>query len=135
MNQSEPTQKAILDGLLSDWHVWASKTAVSSMPGKCAMFAQAQTPRHWDSTGDIDDAQIQQSTMDAIDFAVLGDKRGQGGMTEPYRTAITFYARNLASKLTVWHSPRLPADQLERMAIVNQGLDLLVKKLKIAGVL
>lgn len=135
MNQSEPPYKSILDGLLSDWHIWASKTTVSSIPGKCAMFSQAQSPRHWDSTGDIDDAQIQQSTMDAIDFAILGDRRAQGGMIEPYRTAVTFYARNLASKVSVWHSPRLPVDQLERMAIVNQGLDLLVKKLRTAGVL
>ena len=135
MNQSEPTQKAILDGLLSDWHVWASKTALISMPGKCAMFAEVKSGRHHESAGEIDDAEIHKSTMDAIDFTILGDKRGQGGMTEPYRTAVTFYARNLASKLSVWHSPRLPADQMERMAIVNQGLELLVKKLKIAGVL
>jgi hypothetical protein len=132
---SEPSQKAKLDGLLEDWHRWSSKTELVSAAGKCAMFAQAQSPRHWDSTGDIDDAQIQQSTMDAIDFAILGDRRGQGGMTEPHRTAVTFYARNLASKVSVWHSPRLPADQLERMVIVNQGLDLLVKKLRTAGVL
>ena len=135
MDQSQPHQKAILDGLLEDWHRWSSKTQVTSMPGKCAMFAQAQTPRHWDTTGDIDDEAISKSTMDALDFAILGDKRGQGGMVEPYRTAITFYARNLASKVSVWHSPRLPVDQVERVKITNEALLLLARHLQTAGIL
>lgn len=135
MNQSEPPHKAVLDGLLSDWHRWASKTAISSMPGKCAMFAQAQTPRHWDSTGDIDDEAINRSTMDALDFAILGDNRGQGGLQEPYRAAVTVYARNLAVSVSVFSNPRLPKDPLERAAITGRGLEMLTKQLRIAGVL
>ena len=73
--------------------------------------------------------------MDALDFAILGDNRGQGGLFEPYRTAITFYARNLASKVHVWHSPRLPTDQIERVKVTNEAIGLLTKKLRIAGVL
>ena len=127
--------KETLDQLLNDWHHWSKKTAVVSMPGKCAMFSQAQTPRHWDSTADIDDAAIQQSTMDALDFAILGDIKGHGGLPEPQRTAVCFYAKNLSAKVSVWISPRLPENQIARQTIINDGLSELAGKLKIAGVL
>ena len=127
--------KETLDQLLNDWHHWSKKTAVVSMPGKCAMFSQAQTPRHWDSTADIDDAAIQQSTMDALDFAILGDIKGHGGLPEPQRTAVCFYAKNLSAKVSVWISPRLPENQIARQTIVNDGLCSVAKKLHTLGVI
>lgn len=127
--------KETLNQLLNDWHHWSKKTAVVSMPGKCAMFSQAQTPRHWDSTADIDDAAIQQSTMEALDFAILGDAKGFGGLNEPKRTAVCFYAKNLSARVSVWHSPRLPENQIARQTIINDGVSELAVKLKIAGVL
>lgn len=120
--------------LLEDWHNWSTKTQVNAMPGKCAMFSQAQSPRHWDSASDIDDAHINQSTMQAIDFAVLGDAKGQGGLAEPYRTAILVKARNLAT-CHVFTSPRLPQCQIERAKITNHAIERLEVKLKISGVL
>lgn len=45
--------KETLDQLLNDWHHWAKKTTLVPQAGKCAMFAQAQSPRHWDTTGEI----------------------------------------------------------------------------------
>ena len=135
MNQSEPSNKAKLEGLLEEWHKWCSKTDLVSTPGKCAMFSQAQSPRHWDTASDIDDSHIQQSTMAAMDFAILGDNRAQGGMVDPYRTAITFYARNLCARVRVWHSPRLPTNEVERVAILNKSLEILQRKLEIAGIL
>lgn len=126
--------KETLDQLLNDWHHWAKKTAVVSMPGKCAMFSQVQTSRYWDSTADIDDAAIQQSTMDALDFAILGDIKGHGGLPEPQRTAVCFYAKNLSAKVSVWISPRLPENQIARQTIVNDGLCTVAKKLQALGV-
>ena len=124
-----------IDDLLADWHIYASRTEVVSVPGKCTMFAQAQSPRHWDTTGDIDDAHIRKTTMEAMDFAILGDNRGYGGLDEPYRSAITCYARNLVAKVAVWNSPRLPRNQLERVALTSKALDMLCEKLKSVGVL
>lgn len=126
--------KETLDQLLNDWHHWSEKTAVVSMPGKCAMFSQAQTPRHWDSTADIDDEAIARSTMDALDFAILGDIKGHGGLPEPHRTAVCFYAKNLSAKVSVWISPRLPENQIARQTIVNEGLCSVAKKLQVLGV-
>jgi hypothetical protein len=121
--------------LLADWHTWASKTTLSPIAGKCAMFAQSQTPKHWDSTGEIDDDLINQAAMEAIDFAVQGDNRGQGGMPEPYKTMIALYAKNLSTGKDVYLSPRLPKNHQELTAIKIQAVDILTKKLKIAGVL
>lgn len=124
-----------LDEKLADWHIWSSKTEHVSQAGKCAMFSQASSPRHWDSTGEIDDAHIHRVAMEALDFAILGDKRGQGGLIEPHRTAVTFYARNLTAKTAQWHSPRLPVTQKDRIELVNRSLSILTTKLKSAGVL
>lgn len=131
----DKTTKDTLDQLLADWHQWSKKTAIVSVPGKCAMFSQAQTPRHWDSTADIDDEAIARSTMDALDFAILGDIKGYGGLQEPQRTAVCFYAKNLSAKVSVWVSPRLPVDPMERQSIVNDGLFRVAANLKTLGVL
>lgn len=127
--------KEHIDSLLADWHRWSAKTELVSYPGKCAMFKDAASPKHWDTTADIDDAVIQQSTMEAMDFAILGDKQGQGGLIEPYRAAVTVYARNLCVKASVFTNPRLPSDPLQRAKITGEGIQLLTKKLKIAGIL
>ena len=44
------------------------------------------------------------------------------GMEEPYRTALYLLARNRATGVSVWLSPRLPADQDERAEIVAEAL-------------
>lgn len=121
-----------LDENLADWHIWSSKTEYVSQTGKCAMFNQAQSPRHWDSASDIDDTHINQSTMQAIDFAVLGDAKAQGGMVEPYRSAILVKALNLATS-SVYTSPRLPQDLHARALVTNDAMGILRSKLKIAG--
>lgn len=124
-----------LDDLLADWHNWSAGYCTVPVSGACSMFKAAKSPRHWDTTGDIDDALIHKSTMDALDFAILGDARGQGGMVEPYRAAITCHARNLVAKVAVWSNPRLPASQIERVELVNQAINILQAKLKSAGIL
>lgn len=99
------------------------------------MFKDAKIPKHWDTTADIDDSIIYQSTMKSIDFAIYGDAKSQGGLNEPYRTAVQFYARNLSAKVSVWSSPRLPADKMDRVKVTNDALDMLSEKLEKAGVL
>jgi hypothetical protein len=97
------------------------------------MFKAAKSPRHWDTTAEIDDSLIDNASMKAIDFAVLGDAKGQGGMIEPYRSAILVKARNLATS-DVFTSPRLPEKQIERVKIINEALNMLRGKLKTVGV-
>jgi hypothetical protein len=121
-----------INQLLADWHNWSAGYKPQTI-GACAMFKSAKSPRHWDTTAEIDDSLIDNASMKAIDFAVLGDAKGQGGMIEPYRSAILVKARNLATS-DVFTSPRLPEKQVERVKIINEALDMLRSKLKTVGV-
>lgn len=131
----DKTTKDTLDSLLSDWHIWSAGFDLNPCKAACAMFKDAKIPKHWDTTADIDDSIIYQSTMKSIDFAIYGDAKSQGGLNEPYRTAVQFYARNLSAKVSVWSSPRLPADKMDRVKVTNDALDMLSEKLEKAGVL
>jgi len=135
MNMAEPIHKSLLDELLANWHEWQRGYSATPTYGACPVFKNARSPKHWDTTGEIDDAIIHTSTMEAIDFAVMGDKRGQGAMPDPYKTAICFYARNLSSRAQVWTSPRLPEDQAQRVEVTNHALAMLSDKLTKAGVI
>jgi hypothetical protein len=122
-----------INQLLADWHNWSAGYKPQTI-GACAMFKAAKSPRHWDTTAEIDDTMLDQAAMKAIDFAVLGDAKGLGGMVEPYRSAILVKARNLATS-DVFTSPRLPDCQKARILVTNEALNILQNKLKIAGIL
>jgi hypothetical protein len=92
------------------------------------MFRHAKSGRGWDSTQDIIDEELSDSTMEAIDFQA-------GEMPEPHRSAIYAHARNLASKHAVWRSPRLPEDAQERAVLVMEARNMLTKRLLRAGVM
>jgi hypothetical protein len=119
---------AILDDLLCSWHVWARGFKVCPEPGADPMFRNAKSPRGWDTTQDIIDGEISESTMESIDFEV-------GEMADPYRSAIYCHARNLASKYAVWSSPRLPQDPKERAILVLEARNMLTRRLLRAGVM
>jgi len=135
MHMNEPIVKGVLDELLADWHRWASGYSATPTYGACPVFKNAKSPRHWDTTGELDDAEIHKSTMETIDFAILGDKRGQGGIAEPHRSALCIYARNQATGRNVWASPRLPQSLDERVNITNEALLILREQLVRCGVL
>ena len=73
--------------------------------------------------------------MKRIVISMLGDIKGHGGLPEPQRTAVCFYAKNLSAKVSVWISPRLPENQIARQTIVNDGLCSVAKKLHTLGVI
>lgn len=127
---------AILDDLLSRWH-HAGKMSQINGTDRLAdpTFDSYRSYRGWDDDHDIISNELDSSTIDKIDFAVSGDRKGQGGMPEPYRNAIYILARNCYTGRNVWLSPRLPKDPLERGAIVVEARRMLTEKLMAAGVL
>lgn len=127
---------AILDDLLSRWHHW--------MKGKPAngvdrlddpAFRNARSRSGWDSSDDVLDAELHSFTMQAIDFHVSGDGRGQGAMPEPYRAAIYVTARNCYTGAKVWLNPRLPKDPEERAVVLLEARNMLTVRLMNAGVM
>jgi len=119
--------KAILDDLLGRWHAWAKGFSPVAPPGFDPMFADATSSRQYDSSDDVLDGQINSKIMAAVDFQV-------SEMTDPHRTGIYINARNVHTGRSVWSSPRLPADPLERGVVVTEARVMLLKRLIAAGV-
>ena len=120
--------KAILDDILSRWHSWAKNYKANQQTPRDPVFRDAKSGRGWDSTDEIIEDEITNSMMEAVDFQV-------GEMKDPYRAAIYVLARNLSTGRSVWLSPRLPADPLERAAVVAEARNILTRKLMACGVM
>lgn len=120
--------KAILDDILSRWHAWAKGFSIVPVCGADPMFRDAKSRGGWDSADDILDSAINAKIMKAVDFQV-------SEMLEPHRTAIYVTARNLHTGVSVWRSPRLPADPLLRGEIVVDARIQLTCRLMSAGIL
>jgi hypothetical protein len=117
----------MLDAMLADWHHWQLGFRVCPAPGADPMFRSARSGRGWDSTQDIIDGELADSTMEAIDFNVCE-------MADPYRSAIYAHARNLCHRIAVWSSPRLPPDPRARAVLVADARAMLAARLVRAGV-
>lgn len=127
---------AILDDLLSRWHFWMKGKPLNGADHVAdPTFRDAQCRSGWDSAGDILDRQLEAVKMAAIDFQVSGDSRGQGGLPDPYRTAIYLLARNCYTGHKVWLSKRLPEDPQERGIIIREARNMLTRRLMAAGVM
>lgn len=126
----------ILDDLLSRWHHWMKEKPLNGVDRlDDPAFRDTQNRSGWDSSDDIVDAHLNAITMRAIDFHVSGDGRGQGGLEEPHRAAIYVLARNCYTGHSVWISPRLPRDPIERGLVIMEARNMLTRRLIAAGVM
>jgi Cft2 family RNA processing exonuclease len=92
------------------------------------MFRNAKSSKGWDSTSEVIEDEIRDKTMKAIDFHV-------GEMQDPHRAAIYIHARNCCTGRSVWVSPRLPRDPVERTVILLEAKNDLMRRLLSAGVM
>ena len=120
--------KAIFDDVLARWHLWARGYSPLAVVQVDPAFRGEISRSGWDSQDDINDAEINCKIMEAVDFQV-------SEMLDPHRTAIYFNARNCATGRSVWTSPRLPNDSIERGVIVMEARNQLMSRLISAGVL
>ena len=120
--------KAILDDILSRWHAHCKGYSPLDVVGVDPLFRDKISRSGWDSSDDILDAQINGKIMDAVEFQV-------SEMKEPHRSAIYLTARNLHTGNSVWNSPRLPTDPMERAGIVVDARVMLIKRLVFCGVM
>ena len=118
--------KAILDDVLARWHQWARGYSPLAVVQVDPAFRGEISRSGWDSQDDINDAEINGKIMEAVDFQV-------SEMTEPHRSAIYENARNCVTGHSVWKSPRLPVDPLERGIIVMKARNMLMRRLMAAG--
>ena len=118
----------ILEDLLARWHHWAKGYIPVPTCGADPMFRNAKSPHGYESAADVTDAAVEQTQMKALDFHV-------SEMKDPHRSAIYIHARNCYTGRSVWLSPRLPQDPMERARILGEAKAILVGKLLSAGVM
>jgi len=117
-----------LNDLLIDWHHWAKRWTPHAEPTTGAMWRGVKSSRQWEDTLDIADQSQHNATMQVIEFAV-------SEMEPTYRTALQINARNLATGVSVWSSPRLPTDLQSRAQLLGLARQELSAKLAKAGLL
>lgn len=121
-------QEELVSDLLRRWHIRAVSTPpttgyYTSNPA-CKLYRVSR--QHDDMNGALDTDQDGQ-ILEAVGYAI-------DQMEQPYKTAVEFNARNLATGAAVWRSPRLPTDDLERAQLVVVARGKLLVLLRSAGV-
>ena len=117
-----------LEDILSRWHSWSRAYRANQQAPRDPIFRDAKSGRGWDTTDNIIEDEIHGSMMESIDFQV-------SEMKDPHRAAIYILARNLSTGRSVWMSPRLPKDPLERATIVAEARNQITSRLMRCGVM
>lgn len=129
IDEQTKTIEASLDALLIMWHTFASQEGVGwGYPSRAPASHQYRCSRQYDDQNGSLDGDVDMQIAKAVGHQV--DK-----MTEPHRTAIHINARNLKVGVSVWQSPRLPADQIERAHVVAAARNMLARRLMTEGLL
>jgi len=117
----------LLNDLLTQWHRWASGYQHVGGINSSPMFRGAAPAKTRDDDDAVDGA-IHNSTCEAVNFQVME-------MEPVHRTILQLQARNLNAGVSVWSSPRLPADPEERTVILMEARNRLMKRLIFCGVI
>lgn len=106
---------AILDDLLARWHRYAEAYRFTKgYSGVSSTTRDYRVPTHWDHRNGAEDERAEKIVMQQVDEAVNRVPNDP----QPWRLALAFQARNLATGRTVWASPRLPrGEELETLTI------------------
>lgn len=123
----------ILDDLLSRWHSWARAYMPVPTCGADPMFRNVKISKTWDSTSDAFDDELNNRLMETIDFQV--SEMPDDPPARAYRSAIYALARNLSTGRSVWLSPRLPKDPMERGIVCMEARNMLMRRLIQAGIM
>lgn len=109
----------VVNEILQEWHQWCSNTHVGSGYGNRSVSC---------SIGPGGGGSWEVADLEAVDAVI-------DAIAQPHRTAISFMARNLASRAQVWSSPRLPAKREELQVLLLEARNLLTRGLIDKGVL
>lgn len=126
---------AILDDLLSRWHHHCERYKFTRGVKAGPMFRAALRAKGGQTLDAITEDQAESAEMKSMDYIILGDRLGQGGMQDPHLSAILICARNCYTGKNVWLSPRLPTEPMERAAVLEQARSMLMRRLMHAGVM
>jgi hypothetical protein len=119
---------AHLDSILASWHQWRQVSASKGWHRRALVCGDYQTSRQYDDSNGALDSDLEHRTMKTVDFQVCQ-------MEDPHKAAIYANARALVCGVSVWTSPRLPADKEQREVIVTEARRQITRRLQVAGVL
>ena len=120
---------ALLNDILSRWHQWCvSRPPALGYPTSAAGCSLYRSSRQHDMENGAMDSDAEAERFGIVDFCI-------DSLDQPYRTAIQINARNLATGVAVWVSPRLPESKVERALIVAEARGRLMVSLRASGVL
>ena len=129
IDERTQTIEASLDALLVMWHTFASQEGVGwGYPSRAPASHQYRCSRQYDDTNGAIDGDVDRHIAQAVGHQV--DK-----IADPHRTALHLNARNLKTGVSVWSSPRLPTDQIERAHVVAAARNMLARRLMAEGLL
>jgi hypothetical protein len=104
-----------LIGLLVAWHRLDDIAPVAGYPPECPSCMDYRTSRQYDDTNGAQETSARTYMAQRVGREV-------DAMAEPHRTALYVLARNRSTGVMVWASPRLPADNEDRAALVADAL-------------
>lgn len=126
---SELDVNQALNDLLTRWHQWSSSyTFGKGYPSIDSACRSSRTSRQYDDSNGALDAAVENKIMEAFDAAA-------STIEQPYLTALQFQARNLFTGRQVWTSPRLPVDEMERVVLMMEARNRLLRVLARSGVM
>lgn len=104
------------------WRHESQWTPVEGYPRECPSTAGYRASRQYDD---------QNGAQETAAIGQLAVHVGHivAAMHEPYRTALHMLARNRSSGVSVWVSPRLPADKDARAVVVADALQMFGERL------
>ena len=118
-----------LNSLLAQWHQWGMRCSMGKgYPTRDLTCRAAHASRQYDDVNGALDTDIDNSVMEAFDHAAYR-------VPQPWLTALQIQAKNLSTGASVWRSPRLPVDTLERAILTTEARNKLMRELMKDGVL
>lgn len=112
----------LIDALVFWWRYESAWLPVEGYPSECPSTAGYRTSKQHDTDNGAFETDRRGVWAKSIGEAVNRVK-------QPERTALYMMARNRATGVQVWRSPRLPADDVERAAMVAAALELFAREL------
>lgn len=119
----------LLNDLLVKWHIYCAHYQYGKgYPSSDVTCRQSRTSKQYDYDNGAMDANVDNAIMEAFDAAM--DK-----VEQPWRTALSVQARNLHTGSNVWSSPRLPSSVQERVVLLMEARNKIMKVLARDGIL